>query len=165
MKHSSILLLLCFTFFYHSSTTPLVIVGQLAYYEGTEEEWVWWSPEAEYAAEEALEWNTEELEDDGWVDVDLDVAKSDPQIQQAQDFGIQAVLQKGVTEGTITDTNYSLKQVNSVFKQVVSGLNYRFDIILTNSVEELSAIFVVYSRPWANLFELLSHELDVAGTL
>jgi len=146
-------------------SVPLDVEGKVAFYEGTNEEWVWWSEEAEFAAEEALAWNEEQLLVGGWTFVPNDQAQNDPEIQNALNFGIQASAQQGIQDGLLQQANdFSLNQLLSVYQQVVSGINYRFNVIYGSSLNTANATFVVFDQPWTETLQLLSNEIKVIGT-
>jgi len=72
-----------------------------------------------------------------------------------REFAIQAS-----QSNTIPDSHLDLVMVHNVYKQVVNGLNYKFNLEFLDS--ELNPLFVtlqVYYQPWNEQVELASYTI------
>ena len=95
----------------------------------------------------------------GFTQVDLGQANNDPRIQSAQDNGAQYVARQGIATGVLPRGQYQVSQVFSVYEQVVNGINYRFDVELSNGQgTQARAQYIVYSQPSTNTERLTSYK-------
>jgi len=92
----------------------------------------------------------------GWTPLDPDNVANDADLQSALNFGVQYVAQQGISAALIPDGTWTLKELQSVSSQVVSGMNYEFDAWITDGDNSALANFVVYSQPWTNTLQVTS---------
>ena len=76
------------------------------------------------------------------------------------DFGTQEFIKQASQENKLSDPNLTLSNIESAYRQVVAGINYKFNVNYTDSKgKTLSVTLVVYSKPWENKTELTSYEI------
>jgi len=95
----------------------------------------------------------------GYDQVDEQTANNDASIQSAQNNGAQYVVRQGIATGVLPDGQYQVTRVFSVYQQVVNGINYRFDVELSNGQGKLvRAQYIVYSQPRTNTERVSSYK-------
>jgi uncharacterized protein Veg len=93
----------------------------------------------------------------GWSDVDLSEVENDEQIQSLMNYGAEYVAQKAIDDNEIPDTAYEVAEIYSVQRQVVNGLNYRFEVKLDNGEgTTVNATYVVWYQASSNTREVTS---------
>jgi len=69
----------------------------------------------------------------GYQQIDTAEAQADPTIQSYIQAGLDAVVQNAIKNGYFSNSDFTLTQINSVYEQVVNGVNYKFDCNFTDS--------------------------------
>ena len=96
---------------------------------------------------------------------DTDVQNSTP-IQSLAQYGTQNIVQQALAAGKLPDSNanFLLTKINSVYQQVVNGINYRFDVTLTNPDNNVivNAVFTIYYQPSNNTKQITSSSYQIA---
>jgi len=82
----------------------------------------------------------------GYQQIDTAEAQADPVIQSYIQAGLDAVVNHAIKKGFFSNTDFALTHINSVFEQVVNGVNYKFDCNFTDSQGvDIHATFTVHS--------------------
>jgi len=77
--------------------------------------------------------------------LDVSQANTNPIIKSCLEFGIEHLLEEGLKEGLIPDSDLTLSRVNSIESQVSRGVNYRFTVELKNERgAEVTSTFTVH---------------------
>jgi hypothetical protein len=98
----------------------------------------------------------------GYKDVDVSTVESDPALKAILDFGVARIVKKANNAKDIPFSEYKVSKINSVAVQVVAGLNYKFDVEISNGLgTTVKANFVVYYVPWENKKELTDSSYTV----
>lgn len=96
--------------------------------------------------------------------IDPSELDTDSDLKNALEAGVEDVIGQAVADHELPDSTYEVTQIHSIYGQVVSGMNYRFDVDLTNCAGLVArAVFVVYSEPWTNTLETTSNSLRVTS--
>ena len=95
---------------------------------------------------------------------DADVQNNTP-IQSLAQYGAQNIVQQALAEGKLPDSNanFLLTKINSVYQQVVNGINYRFDVTLVNpdNAVIINAVFIIYYQPSTNTRQIISSSYQI----
>ena len=76
-----------------------------------------------------------------------------------REFAIQAS-----QSNSIPDSHLDLVMVHNAYKQVVNGLNYKFNLeFLDSELNPLFVTLIVYYQPWTEEAELASYTIHDAG--
>jgi hypothetical protein len=98
----------------------------------------------------------------GYHDVDVATVDSDPALKASLDFGVGKIVKKANNAKEIPFSEYKASKINGVSVQVVAGLNYKFDVEISNGLgTTVKANFVVYYIPWENSRELTDSSYTV----
>ena len=95
----------------------------------------------------------------GWTLLSASDYQNNAVIQSLATFGAQNVTQQAVADGVApSDSQFTVSKINSVESQVVNGINYRFNVQLTNANNSINlvATYVVYYQSWTNTRRVLS---------
>ena len=86
-------------------------------------------------------------------------------IQSLANFGGQYIIQQAIARKdlAVANSKFSVSQINSVHQQVVNGINYKYDIVLTNSSKKtvISAVFFIYYQPSTKTKEVTSFSYNI----
>jgi hypothetical protein len=81
---------------------------------------------------------------EGYSVINLDEIEGNEVIQSVLDFGVDYVLQEGVKEGNLPDTEFDLVDIYRAWEKSVNGIKYRFHCSLDNGKGmTIRAIFTV----------------------
>ena len=76
------------------------------------------------------------------------------------DFGLQEAIADAIGDGRLAEGNWSLDTVTNLQTQVVSGMNYDFNVLIGNGEGQTAGLdFVVYVVPWENSKTLISYQV------
>ena len=76
------------------------------------------------------------------------------------DFGTQEFIKKASQELQLTSPQFTQTKVESAYRQVVAGMNYKFNVVYTDANGKTWPVtLVVYTVPWENKMELTSYEI------
>jgi len=112
-------------------------------------------------------WLGEDDENDGLAGayslLSVEEFNDDRDAQEALDFGLGDVIDQIIDNGDLdNDYPFDLTQIYSVSQQVVSGVNYKYDVGVDNRRGTSGRIlFVVYSQPWTNTQRVTSYNYTV----
>ena len=88
----------------------------------------------------------------GWSLVPEDEVDSSPAIQHALTFGVSHVIEEGVHKGDLPNADYDITEIFLVLRQVVNGLNYRFEVLIESEKGDIFRVKCdVYSPPAGEL--------------
>jgi uncharacterized protein (DUF2344 family) len=100
---------------------------------------------------------------------DIAIGGYTPQSVNTNDPALQNVISTALaTFNTQDSTNgpWKVDQVLSVSTQVVAGVNYKVDVILTNAENQQQEVeWVVFTQPWTNTYTLVSSTPISTGEL
>lgn len=102
----------------------------------------------------------------GYTQLSAADIKNDPDIKPLADYGAQQVVLQARADQKLAKNNkdtFKVSTINSVATQVVSGMNYKFDVKIVNSDGSIviNAKYVVYDEPWTNTREVTIISYDV----
>ena len=90
----------------------------------------------------------------GYSKVSATDIQNNANIQSLAQYGANNIVQQALAAGKLpnSNTNFKVTKINSVYQQVVNGINYKFNVTLTNSDNGviINAIFTVYFQASTN---------------
>jgi hypothetical protein len=127
-----------------------------------------WTDTRNFEGYEVAEDGEEEGEEPvlgGWEPVDVSELDSDQYLNEIFNYGVQEVVAQGIASNQLTNSNYQPSEVYSIKKQVVSGMNYRFNIRLENDGDGFATvIIVVWDQPWTGTRDVSYIFIDIQDT-
>jgi len=69
-------------------------------------------------------------------------------LQESLNFGVNSIVQQAVEDGTLKSNSiFNVSQIYNVYKKVVAGIQYQFDVLLSDSTgQEITATFTVWCK-------------------
>jgi len=123
-------------------------------------------PEEIILEEEFTELLTEEegVLPGGYIPLNVTEASQDPQIQGFLYIGVQYVVQQGIQNGDIPNSFYQVSEIYSIESQVVTGVNYRFHVQLSdNQGNNANVTFVVNYQEETGQTEVTAYSFEKEG--
>ena len=97
----------------------------------------------------------------GYSELEPQEVASSSTLRDMLDFGKKEFIRKAYQANDISNPELTLEKVSSVHKQVVAGLNLKFDLVFTDSEGKvLFVTLVVYNQPWTGFRELTSYNIN-----
>lgn len=99
----------------------------------------------------------------GYTLLSVDEFNNNKQAQDLLVFGLGDVIDQIIDRGDLDDDYpFDLAQVYGVWQQVVSGINYQYDVAVDNRRGTTGRIlFVVYSQPWTQTERVTSYNYTI----
>ena len=101
----------------------------------------------------------------GYSQVSATDIQKNANIQSLAQYGAQNIVQQALAAGKLpnSNTNFKLTKINSVYQQVVNGINYRFDVTLTNSDNGviINAVFTINYQASSKARQILSSTYQI----
>ena len=98
---------------------------------------------------------------------DLKDSKKNANYWSLANFGAEAVVAKARAEKKLSNAKDSFKvdTINSLYQQVVSGVNYKYDVKIVNADKSIviNAKFIVYYQAWTNTKSVTIISYDVVN--
>jgi len=101
----------------------------------------------------------------GYTLIPANEVQNNALIQSLANLGAQSITQQAVTEKKLptSNSNFAISKINSVYQQVVNGINYKFNVTLTNSDGvTIYAQFVIYYQASTNTRQIASSSFSIA---
>jgi len=85
----------------------------------------------------------------GFSQISSSELDTNPIIMDCLDFGVKAVVAKAVSNGKLSSNSvFSVAEVYSIYEKVVAGIDYQFDILLSDgNGQQVSTTFTVWRQP------------------
>lgn len=97
------------------------------------------------------------------VAIDPSTVKTDPVLQMILNFGIAEVTKSLVRSGKVNSTTFVATEVRNITKQIVNGINYKFDATLSdNNGTNVETMFTVFYQPALNKTSLAVYSYTIS---
>ena len=101
----------------------------------------------------------------GYTQISSSKIQKSATINSLADFGGEYAIQQAIIAGKLakSSSKFTVAKINSVYQQVVNGINYKYDITLTNLDKSVTVntVFIIYYQPATNSRTVTSYSLYV----
>jgi len=122
-----------------------------------------WADSLENLEAEANFYTTE----GGYSPVDWTVASENAETVDLLNFGVQYAVDEGIEEGILADSEFFVTEVYSLDTQILDGINYDFDVAISNGQGETANLdVIVYDEPLEDITQVIDFTFsDIADFL